>query len=78
MSEPLDPGLGELPDWLRGRFHPLPDVADWDQLTVGLDIEAHFHSAVALASELLAAADPWADVDLPPSRLSDEQRRGLA
>ncbi len=76
MSDMSHPG--GLPDWLRGRFQPLPDDVDWDGLAAGLDIETHFHSVVALASEVLGGADPWADVALPPSALTEEQRRGLS
>ena len=72
------PRHGGLPDWLGGRFQPLPDDVDWNGLAAGLDIETHFHSVVGLASEVLGGADPWADVALPPTMLTDEQRRGLS
>jgi hypothetical protein len=71
MSDPI------LPEWLRGRFEPLPDVADWDSLAAGLDVEAHFASVVALAEQLLAAPDPWPESDPKPLGLTPEQRDRL-
>jgi len=66
-----------MPAWLNGRFQPLPDVADWDALAAGLDVEAHFASVVALAAEVLDVRDPWAEVADDAVRLTAEQRDQL-
>ena len=69
---------GALPGWLRGRFQPIDDDLDWDALAAGLDLPGSFASVVALADEIIAAADPWGDRAQAPLRLTAEQRDHLA